>query len=194
MALLNLDQSVEAISDFDHALQIDPEFPGARDWRARAFESLGNHKEAASDRLAELRKNPDGKYHGMGVCPQDWADCAEAFIAAGDPHTARTLLQEYFAGPVKKVTSYQQYATAPMRVLARLLLRAGELDEAYRLAADAAGSAHSCPADHEIHGVVLASRGQLAEAEQIYRDLTNGLPPGATYAKDLKAAIDKHRI
>jgi tetratricopeptide (TPR) repeat protein len=193
MALLNIDRTVKAISDFDNALHIDPNFPGARDWRARASESLGNYNEAASDRLAELRKNPNGKYPGMGVSPQDWADCAEAFIAAGDSHTARTLLQEYFAGPVEKVTSYQQYTTAPMRVMARLLLQAGELDRAYQFAADAAASANAYPADHEIHGMVLASRGQIKEAEQIYRNLTDGLPPGATYAMDLKSAIEKHK-
>ncbi|NEZ66439.1 tetratricopeptide repeat protein [Leptolyngbyaceae cyanobacterium CCMR0082] len=36
MVLLNLDQDANAIPDFDRALAIDSEFPGARDWRARA--------------------------------------------------------------------------------------------------------------------------------------------------------------
>lgn len=189
MALLNLDQDADAVEDFGHTLQLDPDFPGARDWRARALESLGNHQLAATDRLEELRRRPDGPHAGMGVCPQDWAECAEAFVAAGDPTTARSLLEEYFAGPVGSVTKYQRYATAPMRVLARLQLRSGELDSALDTAADAARHEHSCPADHELYGIVLASCGRVAEAEDIYREHTKGLPPGVAYMEDLKAAI-----
>lgn len=193
IALLNLDRDADAIPDFDRALSIDPAFPGARDWRARALESLGDHRQAALDRLEELRRNPDGPHTGMGVSPKNWADCADAFIAAGDPETARTLLLEYFDGPVRKVTQYRSYATAPMRALARLLLKAGDLESAFRFAADAVQDDHHCPADEELYGVVLASQGRLAEAEGVYQKLTEGLPPGARYAEDLKAAIEERR-
>lgn len=193
MALLNLDRDADAIPDFDRALAIDSDFPGARDWRARALESLGDHRQAATDRLEALRRNPDGRHAGMGVSPQDWADCAEAFIAAGDRETARTLLEEYFEGPVRKVTQYRCYATAPMRVMARLLLNAGETDSAFKFAADAAQDEHCCPADEALYGVILASRGCMAEAKTIYEKLTKGLPPGVAYAEDLKAAIEEHQ-
>jgi hypothetical protein len=60
-----------------------------RDWRVRTFESLGEHQQAANDRLKELRDNPEGPYEGMGVIPQDWADCAESFVNAGDHSKAK---------------------------------------------------------------------------------------------------------
>jgi tetratricopeptide (TPR) repeat protein len=190
MALLNLERDADAVPDFDHALSIDSDFPGARDWRARAFESLGGHRQAAADRLEDLRRNPDGRHPGMGVSPQDWADCAEAFISAGDPETARRLLQEYFEGPVRKVTKYQSYATAPMRVMARLLMKAEESDLAFKFAADAFKDEHCCPVDEELYGIMLASRGSIDEAKSIYEKLTKGLPPGMEYAEDLKEAIE----
>ena len=192
MALLNLDRDAEAIPDFDQALSIDPDYAGARDWRAKALDTLGDHRQAATERLKQLRKNRNGK-HGMGVSPQDWADCAEAFIAAGDRDTAQSVLSEYFDGPVRKVTQYQRYATAPMRVMARLLLDGGETDLAFQFASDAARNEHNCPADQELYGMLLASRGGIAEAEQIYRDLTAKLPPGMRYAEDLKTAIEEHK-
>jgi len=54
MALLNLDQGANAIADFDRALTIESEFPGARDWRARTLASLGDHQRAAH--LCEVRQ------------------------------------------------------------------------------------------------------------------------------------------
>ena len=69
MALLNLDRDGEAVADFDRALLLDPEFPGARDWRARALEGLGDYQNTAEDRLKDLRAMPDGRYEGMGVSP-----------------------------------------------------------------------------------------------------------------------------
>lgn len=188
--MLNLNRDADAIPDFDRVLAIDSDFPGGRDWRARALESLGNHRQAATERLENLRRNPDGPHAGMGVSPQDWADCAKAFIAAGDREMARKLLEEYFEGPVQKVTQYKCYATAPMRVITRLLLNAGDVDSAFKFAADAAQNEHCCPADEELYGVILASLGRIAEAKTIYERLTKGLPLGVAYAKGSK---DSHR-
>ena len=193
MVLLNLDRDADAIPDFEQALRIDPEFPGARQWRATALSALGDHLQAANDRLEELRRNPDGPHAGMGVSPQAWADCAAAFMSAGDLQSARDLLVEYFHGPVDHVTHYQCHATAPMRALARLLLDAGELELAFQYAADASAHQHSCPADKELYGVLLAYRGRVADAEGIYAELTEGLPPGVRYAEDLRDAIEKHK-
>lgn len=129
----------------------------------------------------------------MCVSPQDWAEYAEALIAAGDRAGARRLLEEYFAGPVQGVTEYKIYATAPMRVMTRLLLHTGESDAAYAFAERATKDKRSCPADQELYGVILASMGRMAEAKAIYKQLTNGLPPGVPYANELKAAIEKNQ-
>ena len=78
MVLLNLDQDANAVADFDRALAIDPDFPGARDWRSKALASLGDHQSAAEGLLKDLQSHPDGPHQGMGVSPQNWADCADA--------------------------------------------------------------------------------------------------------------------
>src|SRR5688572_9863144 len=130
MALMNLDRDAEAVPHFDRALAIDPSFPGARDWRSRAAESLGDHKRAAEERLTDLRAHPNGPYKGTGVSPQDWADCAGALMNAGDHQKAQELLEEYFNKYVQNVTSYATYETAPMRMFVRLLLAAGDFEQA----------------------------------------------------------------
>ncbi|HKB35123.1 MAG TPA: tetratricopeptide repeat protein, partial [Gemmataceae bacterium] len=55
MALLNLNRDREALADFSKALELNPRFPGARDWRARTLAGLGDHRGAAEDWLQELR-------------------------------------------------------------------------------------------------------------------------------------------
>lgn len=67
MALLNLEREAAAIDDFDHALSIDQDFPGARDWRARASATLGDHKSAAEDRLHTLRRDPKGQHWDVRI-------------------------------------------------------------------------------------------------------------------------------
>ncbi len=162
MVLMNLDRDAEALPDFDRALALEPDYPGARSWRARALESVGDVDRAAAERLVTLRRQPDGPHPGMGVSPQEWADCAQAFVAAGQPDTARAVLEEYFTGPVSQVTMYQVYATAPMRLMARLLLDSDDSDRALAYARDAAQHENACPADREMLDAVLASRGQLS--------------------------------
>jgi hypothetical protein len=147
MALLNLGRDGEAVADFNRALELDPKFPGARDWRARTLSGLGEHRASAEDRLRDLRDHPDGPHSGMGVCPQRWADCAEEFAKAGDPAKAVELLEEYLTRHASRVTAYACYETAPLRVLARLLAEAGELQRARELVARACASPHKVPAD-----------------------------------------------
>jgi tetratricopeptide (TPR) repeat protein len=147
MALLELDRESEALADLDRALVLDPAFPGARDWRARTLAALGEHRASAEDRLRDLRDHPDGPHAGLGVSPQQWADCAEAFARAGDPARAVELLEEYLARHASRVKAYACYETAPLRVLARLLADAGELERARELAARACASPHRVPAD-----------------------------------------------
>jgi predicted Zn-dependent protease len=147
MALLNLGRGLEALLDFDRALELNPQLPGARDWRARTLRDLGEHRRAAEDWLRELRDHPDGPHEGMGVCPQTWADCAEEFAKAGDSALAVQLLEEYLTKHACRVTSYACYETAPLRLLARLLDERGEHKRAEDLRARARASPHKVPAD-----------------------------------------------
>ena len=147
MVLLNLDQDANAVADFDRALAIDPEFPGARDWRSKALASLGDHQSAAEDLLKDLQSHPDGPYQGMGVSPQRWADCADAFIKAGNHQNARELLEDYFNNHASRVSSYAHFETAPMRLLAKLLIQSGDSRRACEFAQQAYSSKHQVPAD-----------------------------------------------
>jgi predicted Zn-dependent protease len=147
MTLLNLNRDREALADFSKALELNPRFPGARDWRARTLAGLDDHRGAAEDWLQELRDRPNGPHEGMGVCPQTWADCAEQFALAGDPQRAIELLEEYLARYAAYVTRYACYETAPLRLLARLLDQTGDPERAADLRARARASPHRVPAD-----------------------------------------------
>jgi tetratricopeptide (TPR) repeat protein len=148
MALLGLERPRDALQDFDRALALDPEFPGARQWRARTLSKLGEHAAAAADYLHDLRARPDGP-HGpvMGVSPLQWTDCAQAFAASGDTGQAIRLLEEYFAGHAARVTAYRRDETAPMRLLARLYTQSGETGRAASLRQLAMQSPNRVPAD-----------------------------------------------
>jgi len=167
MVLLNLDRDSDAVPDFDRALAIDPAFPGARDWRSRALESLGDHQSAAEDRLKVLQSHPDGRHPGMGVSPQDWADCAEAFIKAGNHRTARELLEDYFRNGTNKVTAYARLETAPMRMLAKLLIQAGDSTRACEFGQRAYSSKHRCPADVVAYALALEASGDSVTARRL---------------------------
>jgi tetratricopeptide (TPR) repeat protein len=168
MALLNLNRDGEALPDFGRALELNPRFPGARSWRARTLASLGQHREAAGDWLQDLRDYPDGPHAGMGVCPQNWADCAEQFALAGNPGRAIALLEEYLGRYAARVTAYADSVTAPLRLLARLLLQAGEADRAVELARTAyANLQHRCPADFVVYGLALEAVGRKEESLQV---------------------------
>lgn len=163
MAYLNLNQDAEAAADFDRALDLDPDFPGARDWRSRVAELLGDVRRAAEERLKDLRSRPDGPHKGMGVSPQAWADCARALVNAGQHKEARALLEEYFAAYANRVTRYVSYETAPMRILAKLLADSGHSDEALRYAHRAYSSPHKVPMDILAYALSLESVSRREE-------------------------------
>jgi tetratricopeptide (TPR) repeat protein len=168
MVLMNMDRVVEALVDFDECLKLNPRFPGARDWRARALETTGKLDSAAQERLQSLRDNPDGPHEGVGVSPQAWADCAEAFARAGDSKRAIALLEEYLAMHSKKVTSYARFETAPLRILARLMIQVGATDRAVVLARSAYSNIkHRCPMDFVVYGLALEADGEKEEALKI---------------------------
>jgi predicted Zn-dependent protease len=146
MTLANLNRDREAVADFGRALELDPMFPGARKWLAHTLVHLGEHRQAAEEWLRYLHDNPDGP-PGMGVSPQDWADCAAEFAKAGESARAIELLEEYLARHASRVTAYACYETAPLRLLAQLLAEAGQSARAAELRARAHASPHRVPAD-----------------------------------------------
>jgi len=166
MAYLNLNQKSDAAADFDRTLRLDPDFPGARSWRAHVAEALGDVRRAAQERLTDLRSKPNGPL-GMGVSPQTWADCASALMAAGQHEEARLLLQEYFDTYARKVTNYACYETAPMRMLARLLLDSGECEAALRYAQAAYASVHRMPMDLLAYALALESASRRTDARVV---------------------------
>jgi tetratricopeptide (TPR) repeat protein len=168
MALLSLDRDREALADFGRALELRPRFTGARSGRSRTFARLGEHRGAAEDWLQELRDCPDGPHAGMGVCPQNWADCAEQFVLAGDSKRAIELLEEYLSRHAVRVTAYACYETAPLRLLARVLLKAGKADRAAELARTAYSNfKHRCPMDLVVYGLALEAVGQKVESLKV---------------------------
>ena len=166
MAYLELDNTSDAISDFDRALAIDSDYSGARDWRARALESQGNFAEAAEEKLKELRTHPEGIYD-MGVSPQSWGDCASAYIAAGNQSKAKSLLEEYFSEHAQKVRDYKRDETTPMRILSGLLLQSGDNARALDFAKCAYESNHQVPADILTYALSLEAVGDMINAKQI---------------------------
>jgi tetratricopeptide (TPR) repeat protein len=168
MALLNLKRDGEAVADFERALALDPVFPGARSWLAHTLANLGEHHRAGEEWLRELSDRPDGPHAGMGVCPQNWAYCAEQFAKSGDFGRAIELLEEYLVRHATRVTAYACYATAPLRLLARLLLQAGEVHRAAELAQTAYSNLkHRCPMDLVVYGLALEAVGRTDEARRV---------------------------
>jgi tetratricopeptide (TPR) repeat protein len=103
----------------------------------------------------------------MGVSPQKWADCADAFIKAGNHQKARDLLEDYFKNYASRVTSYAHFETAPMRMLAKLLIQSGDSDRACEFAQQAYSSKHQSPADVLAYALALEASGNLPRAREL---------------------------
>src|SRR5262245_61735325 len=54
MALAGLNRQGEAVTAFNRALELDPLFPGSRQWLARTLADLGEHRRAADEWLRYL--------------------------------------------------------------------------------------------------------------------------------------------
>ena len=65
----------------------------------------------------------------------------------GDPVRAVELLEEYLERHAPRVAAYACYETAPLRLLARLLSEAGDVQRAAELRERARASPHRVPAD-----------------------------------------------
>lgn len=176
MAYLNLDKDNLAINDFKKLIQLNPEYPGAKDWYSRTLSGLGDFRSSASLKLSELRDNPNGKY-GMGVSPQSWAECAEMFYKAGDIEKAKEILTEYFNVQISKVDKYINYETAPRRILTKILIATGRFEQALKESTIAMESQNKIPVDYELFIESLILNEQLESAEKeikLYVDKVQG--------------------
>ena len=167
IALMNLDRDADAVADFSSALEIHPHFPGALSWRSKAFAALDDYESAASDCQLELEWKPAGRHAGMGVSPQQWADCARLHVKASNPGKAREILEMYFDEYSSMVTMYASDETSPMRELARLYLEGGETDLALQLARQAYSSNYQKPTDILVLALALEASGDLVGARKI---------------------------
>lgn len=166
MVWLNLEQANRALQDFEKVLELDPEYPGGRDWYASTLDDLQDHAKAGDTKLTALRLLPDGKY-GMGVSPQGWADCAGYFYKAGLKEKALEVLLEYFADYQAKVKDYVVYETAPLRLAARIYLEKGDPAQAQTYNLQAMESSHHNPADQEMNIEILIRLNQKETAQTL---------------------------
>ncbi|GAA5023594.1 hypothetical protein GCM10011506_06570 [Marivirga lumbricoides] len=160
---LNQERDELALLDFEKLLKINPDYPGAKDWYSKTLSDLGRNSKAATVKLEELRSQPDGKY-GMGVSPNDWAECARNFIEAGYDEIAKSVLEEYFNQYEPNVRNYKSYETAPIRVYAKLLLSLNKKELALSESGKAIDSQHTVPADYEVYIEALIENNQTEKA------------------------------
>lgn len=165
MAYLNINKDNLAIVDFKKLMELNPTYPGAKDWYSKTLSGLGDLKISADLKLSELRDNPDGKY-GMGVSPQSWAECAETFYKIGDIEKAEKILKEYFDIQISKVDKYLNYETAPRRVLIKILIGTGRFEQALKESKIAMESKHKVPVDYELFIESLILNGQMDNADK----------------------------
>jgi tetratricopeptide (TPR) repeat protein len=165
MLHLSNDALEAAIDDFLACLAVDSVFPGARDWLARAYQSAGHHDRAAREFETALRA--DAAASNPAISPQQWADCANAYENAGDPHHARRILSEYFEKYARRANIHRDLETAPLRQYASLLLEADEIPEAIQYASLAYNSRHRKPMDVLVYAQAAERSGELPLARRL---------------------------
>src|SRR5262245_59811535 len=89
MVYLDIDNEKAAISDLEHVLQFEPDYPGARNWFAIVSAGQGKALLAAETSLTDLMSKAPEHWSANG---QAWADCARYFLDAGDPSRALAVL------------------------------------------------------------------------------------------------------
>ncbi len=192
MAYLNLNKDNLAINDFKKLLQLNPEYPGAKDWYSRTLSGLSDFKSSADMKLSELRDNPDGEY-GMGISPQSWAECAETYYKAGEVKKAEEILNEYFNEKIKKVDKYLSYETAPRRILTKVFIDTGRFQHALEESTKTMISVHKIPVDYELFIESLILNGKIESATNEIDSYVENVQGG--YENDniirLKSLIEK---
>jgi len=183
MAYLNIDKDNLAIVDFKKLLELNPEYPGAKDWYSRTLSGLGDLKSSADLKLSALRDNPNGKY-GMGISPQSWAECADNYYKAGDIEKAEEILTEYFDIQISKVDKYVSYETAPRRVLTKILIETGRFQRALKESTIAMKSTHKVPVDYELFIESLILNGQMENADNEVK----------SYVEDVQGGYENENI
>src|SRR5262245_21467171 len=178
MVLLNLDRDVDAIADLEQVLKLVPEYPGAKDWYARALAGQGRPLLAAEVKLQELQALAPEHWAGGG---QAWADCADDFLKAGAPDRALAALDTYFERYEEKQRGKYMYSPAPFRQQARALLLLGRPHEALAAAERAVAEPRTVPADLFIRLRALAAVGQTAQALAELRRLKSEVERTAPY-------------
>jgi len=193
MVLLNLDRDRDAIADLEHVLKHDPDYPGARDWYAKAQAENGKPMLAAQTKLDDLQALAPEDWSANG---QAWADCADRFLKADAPERALAALDIYFARYEGKQKGYECYIPAPCRFRAKALLLLGRSQEALAAAERACADPHSVPADKFVRICTLAAVGEkdraVAEMQQFRPEFEGTLPFAEAVAelKRLGVAID----
>jgi tetratricopeptide (TPR) repeat protein len=193
MVLLNLNRDLEAIAELEHVLKHAPDYPGAKDWYARAPRDQGKSMLAAEIKLEELLALAPEHWSANG---QTWAECARYFLEAGAPERALAALDVYFARYEGKQQGYESYAPAPYRLRAETLLALGRPQEALAAAERACADPHSVPADKFVRiralagvGEIDRALGELKHLQQEYEG-TRGFAEAMAALKWLGAKID----
>ncbi len=180
--------------DFKHLLELNPEYPGIKDWYAKTSAGLGDFKASADLKLAALREQPNGK-PGLGVSPQSWAECAEVYYKAGEVEKAEAVLTEYFSEYKTKVDKYINYETTPSRILIKILFDKKKVEQALEVATDAMQSQYKVPKDYELFIEALVLNGQLEKASQEIQNYVDKIQGG--YENDnilrLKASVENQQ-
>jgi tetratricopeptide (TPR) repeat protein len=161
MVLLNLNRDAEAIAELEQVFKLAPEYPGAKDWYARAQAGQGRHMLAAEVALQALQAAAPENWKAGG---QAWADCAGYFLKAGAPDRALAALDIYFERYEEKQRDKWMYSPAPFRLRAMALLLLGRPHEALAAAERAVAHPRTVPADRFIRLHALAAVGQTAQA------------------------------
>ncbi len=164
MARMGQDKDKQALPDFEKVLELAPDFPGAKDWYARALSTSSKPYKAAEAKLASNHEKGLDHHLGMGVSPWSWAECAQYFYDAGAKDRAMEVLQEYFQHYAHAVTYYASDSTAPLRLYATLLIERGDIHNALKAVEQARYSKHCVPADWEIWIKLLALNGETEKA------------------------------
>jgi hypothetical protein len=168
MVLMNLDRDEEAEQALHVALQLDPSFPGAANWLAKAQAGQGQHEAAARTALAALLSKPVDDWSANG---QAWADCAENLLLANEPARAIEALVPYFERYEGRQKGYERYLGAPHRIKAKALLALGRGAEALVSATHAASLPGTVPADQFLVVRALASTGEHDRAKTMFMQL-----------------------
>jgi tetratricopeptide (TPR) repeat protein len=155
-----------ADADFRRALELDPSYPGARNWVALNLRDKGQHLAAAREWRTVLREELKIPWErrAMQRNPVTWVECAEAYAEGGELDEGLKVLREYFSKHAYKNGVYQPQDTTPLTLMARLLLKKGKPDQALAYTRKAIRSRFTNLEDMRVHALVLEAAGQKEAA------------------------------